>query len=47
MSWDAIDRTGAAVTIELEDANPIGAYTVALRDGSPEISENCEVFGNR
>ena len=51
MSWDAIDRTGAAVTIGLEDANPIGAYTVALRDGSPvgraEFIDSPEVAGER
>ena len=51
MSWDAIDRTGAAVTIGLEDANPIGAYTVALGDGSPvgraEFIDSPEVAGER
>jgi len=51
MRWDAIDRTGAAVTIGLEDANPIGAYTVALGDGSPvgraEFIDSPEVAGER
>lgn len=51
MSWDAIDRTGAAVTIGLEDANPIGAYTVALRNGSPvgraQFIDSSTVAGER
>ena len=51
MSWDTIDRTGAAVTIELEDAHPIGAYTVALRDGSPvgraQFIDSSTVAGER
>ena len=32
---DAIDRTGAAVTIRLEESSPIGAYTVGFGGGSP------------
>ena len=51
MSWDAIDRIGAAVTIELEDANPIGAYTVAFSHGSPigraQFIDSSTVAGER
>ena len=51
MSWDAVDRTGAAVTIELEDSRPIGAFTVAFRDGSPvgraEFVDSPDVAGER
>ena len=32
---DATDKTGAAVTIRLEDSSPIGAYTVDLGGGAP------------
>ena len=34
MSRDATDRTGAAVTIELEETTPVGAYVVELGDGT-------------
>ncbi|WP_142058473.1 N-acetyltransferase [Pseudonocardia kunmingensis] len=35
MSRDATDRTGAAVTIGLEETTPVGAYVVRLGDGPP------------
>lgn len=35
MSRDATDRTGAAVTIGLEETTPVGAYVVELGDGPP------------
>lgn len=51
MSWDGVDRTGAAVTIGLEDSRPIGAYTVAFRHGSPvgraEFIDSPDVAGER
>ncbi len=34
MSRDATDRTGAAVTIGLEETTPVGAYIVGLGDGT-------------
>jgi predicted GNAT family acetyltransferase len=35
VSWHATDRTGAAVTIGLEETVPVGAYVVGLGDGPP------------
>ena len=35
MTWNATDKTGAAVTIRLEETSPIGAYVVSVGDGPP------------
>lgn len=45
------DNTGARVTVRLDQARPIGAYTVHLADGSPvgraEFVDSPEVDGER
>ncbi|MGI5221737.1 GNAT family N-acetyltransferase [Nocardia sp. CA-290969] len=35
MAEGLIDNTGAAVTVELDNADPISSYTVRLADGTP------------